>query len=160
MDLVASKLRKNQQMKLKNGKKKKKQKRKKQGPLLLLALNGLILPAADLCCIELFLPFSLNDNYYVSLSDFHWGGPWHGHGESLMSPCQELHNMWGCSELCWKTNACNFSAEEIQQLHCWNDLESFGGSSLVVLAETGVGKRKVDGGRKKLLLGGLFLSEG
>lgn len=79
MDLVASKLRKKSTDEVKKNPRKKEH---RAFPSLLLALNGLILPAANHCCMEIFLPFSLNDNYYTSLLGFDWAGPWHGH-ESL-----------------------------------------------------------------------------
>lgn len=120
-------------------------------PSFLLDLNGLILPAANLCCTEIFLPFSLDDIYYTSFLV-------HGMtmGNASCPPCQELHNEWSCSELYWKTNACNFSAEEINQFNCWNDLDSFGASSRVVLAETGVWKEKGGWRDKKVAAEGII----
>lgn len=50
-----------------------------------------------------------------------------------MHPSLEADVLWGCSRLSWKTNGCNYSAEDIQQLkNRSNDLVSFGAYSLVV----------------------------
>lgn len=67
MDLVASKARKKSADEVKN-KTKQTKKPHRAFPSLLLALNGFILPAANLCFMEIYLPFSFNDNYYISLS--------------------------------------------------------------------------------------------
>lgn len=60
-----------------------------------MALNGLILPAAKLCCAEIFLPFSVNNLIIAFILGFAWGGPRHRRGEGLVHPFQRPDNAPG-----------------------------------------------------------------
>lgn len=134
MDLVASKVRRNQQMKQKTRQNKQKNPHR-AFPSLLLALNGFILPAAKLCFMEIFLPFSLNDNYYNSFFFT---------GKSMAWPWGKPHALLARSCITSEV-VLSFAGKQmliIFLLKKFNSFESFGGSSLVALGETGLWKEK------------------